>query len=88
MTVTMFVRMKDPEGLGKRNPGENWLLLFLVLFLFLFTAFLIKFRCPPNFDDLPNSSNTIIQKIGRSASSQCKTSSTEAMQLFRKLVKA
>lgn len=49
------------------------------------TALLIKFRCPLNSDHLPNRSNTIIQKIGCSADLQCKTSSAEAMQLFRKL---
>ena len=49
------------------------------------TVLLIKFHCPLNSDHLPNRSNTIIQKIGCSADLQCKTSSAEATQLFRKL---
>lgn len=87
MMAMVFARMKDPEALGTRNPGVNRLLLFLVFFFFFPTAFLIKFRCLPNSDNLLNRSNTIVQKIGFSASLPCKTSSVEAMQLFRKLVK-
>lgn len=87
MPVKVFVRMEDLEVLGTQNPGMNRLLLFSVVCFFL-TAFLIKFRCLPNSDNLLNRSNTIIQKIGCSESLPCKTSSAEAMQLFRELVKA